>query len=68
MSCSTDVQILCDGPNDVRFECTEPEGPWGSNAAEARNVAKDWGWQVNAPGGKDYCPVHRKTKPRGGTR
>jgi len=31
-----------------------------TTATDARAVAKAKGWDVNRPGGQDYCPRHRR--------
>jgi len=56
MSAHTEVEISCDGI--PQYGCATPP-VFDRNATEARKAARDAGWLVSQPGGKDYCPRHR---------
>ncbi len=58
MSVYTEVEVHCDGkPGDGPFDCNE--ALMARTGRAARREAREGGWLVSAPGGKDYCPEHR---------
>jgi hypothetical protein len=63
MSAQKDVWIECDGLS--MFGCGEVLHE--RTATKSRKLGASRGWQVNAPGGKDYCPEYRKTKAKAAT-
>lgn len=59
MSAQREVEICCDGDPSGAFFCTEYHPIYAHTAAKARAEAREAGWLVSQPGGKDYCPAHR---------
>lgn len=51
-------EVSCDGPGDVLGSCGKAYSDAGT-ATQVRQRAKEAGWAVSRPGGKDYCPGHR---------
>lgn len=47
-----------DGPATGR-ECFNAFSDMGT-ATQVRATTKTLGWKTSAPGGRDYCPEHRK--------
>lgn len=63
MSAEKDVWVECN--HLTRYSCGATVH--ADTVTEARKIAAERGWQINAPGGLDYCPEHRTTKPKGTT-
>lgn len=57
MSVNREVQLSCDG-GVTAYEC-DTASVVSQTAAQARTEARERGWLVGQPGGKDYCPEHR---------
>ncbi len=57
MSFQVEIELVCDGVPD--FGCTGSTPFFASSVRKARQWAREAGWLVSAPGGKDYCPAHR---------
>jgi len=55
------VSIYCDTPS-----CPHAYGEWDTTTKQIRDVAAELGW--SHADGADYCPEHRKTKPKGTTK
>lgn len=54
------VSIYCDAPS-----CPNTYGEWDTTIKQVRDVAAELGW--TRADGKDFCPEHRTTKPKGTT-
>lgn len=48
------VQLYCDGPDC--FEAWPASTPTVHSLTDQRKEAKEAGWKVAQPGGKDFCP------------
>lgn len=67
MTASRYVTIWCDERDWSSLDnpgCGKFIGEGEHTAADARRVARHYGWQVGLPGGIDYCPAHRTTPSR----
>jgi len=62
VSVHTEVEVSCDG-GGFAYACSE-HPVFAHTAAEARRELRARGWLVGQPGGKDYCPQHRKEADR----
>jgi hypothetical protein len=60
MTVYTEIELRCDGAKGA-YDC-EP-AIYANTARKARQDARDLGWLVSQPGGKDFCARHRP--PRG---
>lgn len=58
MSIHVEVELYCDG--ESTFGCAKSVPIFARTGARARKEAREVGWLVSAPGGKDYCPHHRQ--------
>lgn len=56
----TTIQLRCD---DCGTTLRGP-GSRGATGAQVRAVALEQGWQIQASGGRDYCPEHRHAPGR----
>ncbi len=66
MSVYTEVELRCDGVEGDPFGCSSQV--FAATGTRAREDARAGGWRVSAPGGKDYCPDHRRLAAQGDTR
>lgn len=58
MSVYTEAELRCDvGLPENRFACDEVI--YALTGVAARVEARDQGWLVSAPGGRDFCARHR---------
>jgi hypothetical protein len=57
MSIHVEVELSCDGI--PTFGCHGSVPIFARTGARARKEAREAGWLVSQPGGKDYCPEHR---------
>ena len=57
------IQLICDGPDCPEAYASEYSDLGG--AAGQRAKAKELGWRVGQPGGKDYCPTCAATQTEG---
>lgn len=57
MAVYTEVELRCDGVEGDPFGCDRQV--FAHTGVRARKDARDAGWLVSQPGGKDFCPNHR---------
>lgn len=62
MSVHVEVELCCDGIGS--YGCASSNPIFARTGRKARREARESGWLVNAPGGKDYCPTHRSAVSR----